>query len=309
MTRADARIAVIGGLTLDHIVRSGRVATDVAGGNALYAALGARLYGAEVSLVSFVGPDYPTAVLDRLGDAGVDVSRVARTDEASIRLWILYDGDRRQIHYRHGSSDLAMIEQVTGASSLATSGWDGVHIGALPVRLQRPLLRRPWDDDTIVTLDSLEAQGDVGGDLPSYLDDDVLSGVTTFLPSEDEFAAIGGVGCVDRMRRAGLDHLVVKRGGLGVDVHDLARGTTVRVGPAPSGPIVDPTGAGDVFCGAFLAASVGGRDPVEAAIAGAAAASCVLDHVGGIHLLDIDDDELRRREQAVDVQTAPRSPS
>jgi sugar/nucleoside kinase (ribokinase family) len=47
---------------------------------------------------------------------------------------------------------------------------------------------------------------------------------------------------------------------------------------------VDPTGAGDVFAAGYLFAIAGGAEPVEAARLGAAAASIVVEGVGGERL-------------------------
>jgi 2-dehydro-3-deoxygluconokinase len=46
--------------------------------------------------------------------------------------------------------------------------------------------------------------------------------------------------------------------------------------------IVDPTGAGDSFNGAYLAARVAGRDPVEAAKVAHRVAGIVIGHKGAL---------------------------
>jgi sugar/nucleoside kinase (ribokinase family) len=63
----------------------------------------------------------------------------------------------------------------------------------------------------------------------------------------------------------------------------LERGRTRRVGAFPTRE-VDPTGAGDVFAAGLLFALAGGAEPVEAARLGAAAASFVVEGVGGAEL-------------------------
>ena len=60
----------------------------------------------------------------------------------------------------------------------------------------------------------------------------------------------------------------------------MLRGRTRRVGAYPTRE-VDPTGAGDVFAAAMLLALSRGADPVDAARHGAAAASVVVEGVGG----------------------------
>lgn len=307
MTRRDPKIATFGGLTLDRVVKAGKVFEDVPGGNALYAALGAWLYGASASVVSFAGRDYPDATLIRLEQAGLDISLVERVDAPSIRLWVLYEDDgQRQILYRTGSSDLAALENTIAPAvgrQSSGAGWDGAHVGALPVRLQRPIIDELGELGLHLTLDSIEARGNVGGDLPDYLRGEMLSRVTTFLPSSSEMTEICGrrsfAETVVAMKSLGLTQLVVKRGDAGADVYDLVSGAAVKVSTATPSGVVDPTGAGDVFCGAFLAASLRGMSPAEAAVAGAAAASCVIEDVGAMHLLDVSQTILRDRERTV----------
>lgn len=55
--------------------------------------------------------------------------------------------------------------------------------------------------------------------------------------------------------------------------------------PAPAAREVDPTGAGDVFCGATLAALARGNDAVTAAQRGVALASAAIEHLGPAGLL------------------------
>ena len=66
MTAPDL-IACVGSLTFDNVVTAeGRALARTCGGNVVYAALGARLWGARVGLVSRAGADFPSAFLDRM---------------------------------------------------------------------------------------------------------------------------------------------------------------------------------------------------------------------------------------------------
>jgi sugar/nucleoside kinase (ribokinase family) len=71
------------------------------------------------------------------------------------------------------------------------------------------------------------------------------------------------------------------QGRLGCEV--IVRGRTRRVGVHPAVEI-DPTGAGDVFAAGFLMGLARGAEPVEAARLGAAAASFVVEGLGGAEL-------------------------
>jgi ribokinase len=78
------------------------------------------------------------------------------------------------------------------------------------------------------------------------------------------------LGIARRLRELGPTSVVITLGGDGAVAaigDDL-----VRV-PAPPVKVVDTTGAGDAFCGAFAARLAGGRDAVSALKAGIAAGS------------------------------------
>ncbi|MEO1103868.1 MAG: PfkB family carbohydrate kinase, partial [Pseudomonadota bacterium] len=112
-----------------------------------------------------------------------------------------------------------------------------------------------------------------------------------FLPSEVELAAlVPGAALGDALatiatRTKGA--VAVKLGPEGVLVWDRAAHSAVAV-PALPVATLDPTGAGDSFCGGFLAGLVETGDPVEAARFGAVAASAVVRHFGADGALPMD---------------------
>lgn len=89
--------------------------------------------------------------------------------------------------------------------------------------------------------------------------------------------------------------VVVKLGAEGCLVHDRPGGRTFRV-PAHPAAVVDTTGAGDSFCGGFLAARLGmGLDVEAAARAGAVAASFAVEGRGAEPMFGATAAEARRR--------------
>lgn len=293
--------AVIGGLTLDDIVgRDGSIHRRTAGGNALYAALGARVWSERVGIVSFVGEDYPASALQQIEEAGVELALVARRPGASIRLWILYELDgSRQISYQTDSASLlelaGCIDEAAPALDGALSPDAAVHVAALPVALQRPVVDALRPLGRTLTLDSIEASGSVGGDLVSYRDPAVFAGVSAFLPSEAELEVVLADG--RSLWEIGAGHLrwiAVKRGAAGSELVDLAARTR-RLLPALEVEEVDPTGAGDAFCGGFLAGLRQTGDPFEAALRGTVSASFAVEAPGALHLCDVEPREVALR--------------
>ena len=86
----------------------------------------------------------------------------------------------------------------------------------------------------------------------------------------------------------------VKLGPRGCLVWDRAAGKAVPVPVIPTDAI-DPTGAGDSFCGGFLAGLVATGDPVLAAAHGAVSASFIVSRHGADGALPVDRAACRAR--------------
>lgn len=84
----------------------------------------------------------------------------------------------------------------------------------------------------------------------------------------------------ERYLSIGVEEVIVKNGAEPA----LVATTTMRESVPATTPlkIVDPTGAGDSFNGAYLAARIGGADPVEAARAAHRIAGIVIGHKGAL---------------------------
>jgi sugar/nucleoside kinase (ribokinase family) len=280
-------ILVIGGMTIDDLVLTdGTVHRKTMGGNALYSALGARIWGAPSEIVSFVGADYPDEVLHDLQSRGIGTRYIARRTGGSVRLWILYELDgRRQIQLQHDSATLAPV------GAIATESLESMYRAG-----QRP--------DVRFSLDTLEARGSVGGDLLDYVHGKERLAPEAFLPSREEFTLLFGDADSPRFRTWKLatatTTLVVKDGSNGSLVSSPPSAAAVRV-PALPCDIKDPTGAGDAYCGGYAAGMALRRTPLECAVMGTVAASFAVEGVGIRGLLDVREHEVDRRHELLRV--------
>jgi sugar/nucleoside kinase (ribokinase family) len=303
-----ANIVVLGGMTMDDIVLSdGRVHQRVPGGNALYAALGAALWRVPSEIVSFVGADYPQQVLDGLAARGVSTGNVVRRPGSSIRLWILYEHDgRRQIHLQHDSPTLEPVQELAAVALPGLLSGSpppaAAHVAALPVRTQRSIAATLRRAGVPFSLDTLEARGSVGGDLDSYLEPGRDMAPDVFLPSRDEFLAVFGGETSSTYRSwvasTRTTTLVIKDGAGGSHVSSPLDAPWLRV-PAFPIDVVDPTGAGDAFCGGYVAGMVRRAAPAECAAMGTVSASFVIEQVGVHGLLAATPDQAQRRMNTV----------
>src|SRR5205823_148963 len=98
---ASPDVVVVGNLTIDDVVLpDGATSMGTVGGNAVWAALGARLWDPSVGIVTRCGDDFPTAALDELRSLGIVLDGVVSVDGPTIRNWVVYerDGTRRWLH-------------------------------------------------------------------------------------------------------------------------------------------------------------------------------------------------------------------
>ncbi len=327
-------LVTAGGLTVDHVISAdGTVALARVGGNGAYSAVGARCWVETVGLVSVAVASYPRDTLARLRANGIALDGVVMA-EAALRSgnWFIYDanGDRSE-RLTSRPEELAQAgfptDRLTAAQVLAWQDHlrrrgDEGELSYSQFRDTHPMVAAQVPESYLrargahcapsrpVVLDELlplfNARGmvvtlDAGWQLAELSLDEVtpfLAQVDAFLPSEVELAAIvPGTGVetalallAERCRGTAA----VKLGPRGCLVWDKATGRAVPVPVIPTDAI-DPTGAGDSFCGGFLAGLVATGDPVLAAAHGAVSASLIVSRHGADGALPIDRDACRVR--------------
>jgi ribokinase len=269
----------IGNITVDESVHPDGRRAVAAGGDAVFAALAARLVIADVRFRAPIGDDLPAGMLDELRAAGLPVDALPRRPLPTIRNVVTYapDGTRNW--------DLVTGEEHFDAMSVypadlgpADLDVDGVLVSAMSVASMRALM--PGLTGVARYLDLQE----------DFLDRtllDLVAACDVFLPSEFEAVKLAGTtDLADAARffaELGPAVVVVKRAERGCLV--LAGGTLTDV-PAEVVVPVDSTGAGDAFCGAFAAAHLATGDPVAAARTASAVARIAVGGYGTRGLLD-----------------------
>lgn len=135
----------------------------------------------------------------------------------------------------------------------------------------------------------------------------MLSDIDVFLPSDQEVSSLFPDDATNThlplvrakwFAERGPRWVVIKLGSKGCLVYE--RGTSRQPArqwhvPTIPVPVVDVTGAGDTFCGGFMADFVAHGDPVRAAIRGSVAASLCVQDYGALHVLDASAAEVDRR--------------
>ena len=303
-------IVIAGCLTIDSVVEaSGALIRNACGGNALYAAAGAHIWEPRIGLVARAGRGYPAACLESIG-ASVDIAGVRRLGEDHpIRVAFAYrsDGSRSRTvppealatipaairgdfvdTTRDDERYLAATPTPDDVPAAWLQGAVGFHLPALLESSLRQLVAaiRVTRPTALITVD---APWFTRRDWTLSTDLGWLADVDAVLPSEEDLLAYRpGVPIVEAARdlvRSGARAIVVKVGSRGSIVVD-ADGRVSHV-PAYPADVVDPTGAGDSYCGGFLAGLHETGDLVRAAACGTVAASFVVEQPAAIPVLSI----------------------
>ena len=304
------RLFTLGNLTVDDIViyDDARLYRASSGGDALFSAIGAWIWHKAVGLIARVGQAYPAQNIQQIEAAGI-ACHLQRVPNPDIRNWALYEPDGRRQFVNHlGSGSYEQMSMRGEEIPAQCLGAPAYHIAPMPVEVQRGVLERLRTSPCLLTLDqfdqhlldpqvqrtALELVARVDCYLPSHEEARYLYGADDPLAAARAFAALGvPVVCIK----------------LGAEGALLYLGQTAEVCHIPVCPVqvVDPTGAGDAFCGGFLAGMLLTGDARIAACYGAVSASYVVQHVGALSLLGVDyRDSHTRLEQTLARVTCSR---
>jgi sugar/nucleoside kinase (ribokinase family) len=319
MEITSPRYLFAGQLTRDFLILpDGTTVLDQPGGNVIYAAVGLAIWEPDPlpGLMARVGEDYPQEWLDEFSQRGLDtrgvrvlphavdvrsfsayINRTTRVADDPVphfaRLGIPFP--KSLLGYRAHSANLDSRTRLLAtslrqsdippdyleASTAHLCPLDYLTHSVLPAALRQA-------EYTTVTLDPSPGYMNPAywGEVPA-----LLTGLSAFLPSEEEARSLfhGRSENLWEMAEAltayGCELVVLKCGERGQLLYDSATHTRWEIPPYPA-RVVDPTGAGDAFCGGFLAGYRKTFDPVEAVLYGNISASQVVEGVGPFFALD-----------------------
>lgn len=301
------------------IYPNNKIRLDVPGGNVLYAAAGLAVWQPQPApgVVARVGSEYPQAWLERFERQGLDVRGVRRLEEPlDLRHFVSY-ADLNNTKTDDPAQHFAALglpfphelfgyrQQVCAVDSRTALLPTSLRAHDIPEVFRTataahicpvdyishsflPAILRQYGFTT-VTLDPS----------PGYMNPDswhllpaLVTGLTAFLPSEQEVRNLfkGRSDDLREMAQAlaawNCQIIVIKRGLAGQLVYDNA---TRKFWEIPAYPVnvLDPLGAGDAFCGGFLAGYRATFDPLEAALYGNISASLAVEGYDPLYALGV----------------------
>ena len=287
MATQNSDIAVVGHFSIDTINLPSRTAPFIIlGGAATYTSFAAKRLDAAVSVISKVGGNFPQAYLWWIKEEGVDISAVTRlANEPSTCFELTYNKDLSERTLKLKSIGPSLNPNDVPKDFHAKA----VHLAPIADEIPYELVERLKSCTDILSLDpqGLLRNFDKAGNVTenTSIDNRIFSLINIYKSSQNEIYALTGESelrpAIKTIHDVGVETVIVTLGAKGSILS--VEGAQYNIEACPSKVIVDPTGAGDVFIGSFLAEYLQQKESLWCASVGSAAASCVIEGLGSTY--------------------------
>lgn len=284
-------ILIIGSISLDTIENDRGKRENLIGGSTTYATVAAgRLV--PVNVVGVIGNDFPDEglkIYQRYANSLVDLE----CKEGNTFRWGGRYGenmDSRETLF----TDLGVFSDFLPRLSTVNKNVSNVFLANIHPSLQLSVINQMAGKPLIVT-DTMNLWIETTKNklLKVLKKSDIL------LINESEAELISGTNNIDRsavqLQGLGPSTVVIKKGSSGVVLfHGEEK---VSIGAYPVKDVIDTTGAGDTFGGGFVSALASGGTFRDALIKGSALASICVEGFGVESLLEVNLEEIKKREK------------
>ncbi len=294
-------VAVVGHFSLDVLKLPTRSEPyRVMGGAVAFASLAARNLGASAAVVSKVGEDFPQDYVNRMLSAGVDVTGIVNArNEKTTSFELTYYKDLSERRLKLIAQGKAMAAAYLPADLEAKA----IHIAPIAAEIPYEVVAQLRKCTGCLSIDPqgmTRRFGPYGSvECCNEMDGRILPLIDIYKSSAEEISELTGKADLQEALAAvhvlGPETVIATKGNEGCVVS--VSGEVFSVPACRSTRVVDPTGAGDVFVGAFLAKYVRGHNSRWCACVGSAAASFVVEGVGSSFFGD--KEEIYSRARAV----------
>ena len=292
-----SKVIVVGTLAFDTIETPYGKVERVMGGSAPFASLAAKTKNVECAVVSIVGNDFPKSYLDLLVSKGIDISEVQIEKSGKSFFW--------SGKYYHNMNKRDTLE--TQVNVLANfdpkipknyTNIDILVLGNLDPKIQLSVISQFEKRPKFTMLDTMNFWMD--NTLDNLLK--IISKVDLLCINDEEVIQLSG--CEDykngikKILTMGPKYLIMKKGEYGSTLYSdnlefFCPSFKVK-------KVIDPTGAGDSFAGAFAGHLAESKNYTFESISSAliyanAVASFCVEKFGIENMLNISKDEIDKR--------------
>ncbi len=291
------KIIVVGTLAFDTIETPFGKVERVIGGSAPFASLAAKTKNIECAIVSIVGNDFPKSYLDLFVSKEIDISEVQIQKNGKSFFWSgkYHDNMNKRDTIETQVNVLADFNPKIPDNFIET---DILVLGNLDPKVQLSVVSQFNVKPKFIMLDTMNFWMD------NTLDDllSVISKVDLICINDEEVIQLSG--CDDykpgikKILTMGPKYLIMKKGEFGATV--FSESSEFFCPSFKIDKVVDPTGAGDSFAGAFAGCLAQSNNFSFSSISNAliyanAIASFCVEKFGIENMLSIPKDEIDRR--------------
>lgn len=288
-------LVCLGNLSIDDVVLPDQTTRlNCFGGDTIYAALGARWWSDAVRFVAPSGADFPEEHLAYLNRSQMETRGLPRRSIPGLHYRVVYaDNNQRTWSMLSAEDDFARLSPTLHDIPIDYLDSHAFLILAMDLAAQEylaPALRAHG----VLALDPQEEY--IPGNEARVLA--MLRNVDIFLPSTEEVSRLlGHQDCEKACRQfaeCGPGVVVVKMGDEGSLIYDSKKERFHRI-PIFKTEVTDTTGAGDAYCGGFMAMYSRTGDLLKAGVAGTVSASFAVQDFGLTHMFGIGQAEAQQR--------------
>lgn len=277
-------IVSVGHFAIDSIFLPDRSTPFIVlGGSAAYASLAARRLDATVYVVSKVGGDFPDAYMWRLEKEGINLSGVVKAENAqTTRFKLAYSNDlsSRKLQLKSRAPPITLDDLPESLKAKT------IHIAPIAGEITYEVAEKLRSCAQWLSLDpqgllrNFNEKGKVT--YGSLTEKRILGLIDVYKSSLNEIKALTGLSnlksAIKAVHDRGVETVIVTLGTKGAVLS--FEETVCKIPVCKSEKFVDPTGAGDVFIGGFLAEYTHRESLLWCACVGSAAASLVVEVAG-----------------------------
>lgn len=291
------KVIVVGTLAFDTIETPYGKVDRVIGGSAPFASLAAKTKNVECAVVSIVGNDFPKSYLDLLTSKGIDISEVQIEKDGKSFFWSgkYHDNMNKRDTLETQVNVLANFDPKIPKNY---TNLDILVLGNLDPKVQLSVISQFEKRPKFTMLDTMNFWMD--NTLDNLLK--IISKVDLICINDEEVIQLSG--CKDykngikKILTMGPKYLIMKKGEYGSTLYSdnlefFCPSFKVK-------KVIDPTGAGDSFAGAFAGHLAESKNYTfesisSALIYGNAVASFCVEKFGIENMLNISKDEIDKR--------------
>ena len=292
-------LLTVGSVAFDAIETPFGKTDKIIGGAGTYIAIASSFYNNDQKIISVVGEDFPSEMLEKLKQRNVDIEGLQIKEGEKTFFWSgRYHNDMNSRETL--VTELNVLEHFDPIVPESYQGVDYLMLGNLSPQVQKTVIERLEKRPKLIAMDTMNFWMDIA------LDDlkATLKLIDVLIINDEEARQLSGeyslVKAANVIRDMGPKYLIIKKGEHGAL---LFHGDNMFYAPAlPLEEVFDPTGAGDSFAGGFIGYLASTRDisfdnMKRAIIFGSAMASFCVEKFGTERLIGLSQEEIDERVQ------------